>query len=720
MTHHLAYCSANSDVAEALIGHLSRKDLLFNRITPDPSAQTFGQFAENLMYQSDPVVLLLTDNLLKDEGCMAGLYPAIQSLLAREQLLVITAAGKDEAGSHVPTEYDRVVHVMKYMNFWQGKYLNLVETMRQTDSESERQAMYKQMEAASAIPGQIGDLLTLLMNAGNQTLDWDALTANRFEPYFQYFGLYELFAEPPVYPASEPATTDEPEILPQADKPVPPVVFHQPIAPVRLPEDDALLPFEEEELDAGNVPEPAPAEPEDKPFFVESSPAAPLADLQEERDALLEAVHEGLAHHTDEVALALCQDAVERFPEDQAFRLALLKAYLKQGDFGNANMQLTILRDIGLPERDAFDLTGDIREAQGNLDEALYCWIHAAQLAPDRSDPIQQKIDRLQEWKRSIPAGTAEAVAPEVSEPAEAAEVHVPEPAEPDSTEANMSVSVDAPRQPDPEPITQQERSPEKGAHTRLTVFITGATSGIGRATAEQFAAYGHRIILVGRRLDRLEQMQESLQASAPAGEVWILQLDVRDREAVAGAVQSLPVSWQDIDVLINNAGLAKGLDPIHEGSLDHWDTMIDTNIKGLLYVTRAIAPGMVSRKKGHIVNIGSSAGKEVYPKGNVYCATKFAVDALSRGMRLDLHEHNIRVSQVSPGHVEDTEFAFNRFDGDTERARIYEDFQPLKAVDVANAIYFMVTQPERVNIQDMWMYSSQQAASTIINRSGR
>jgi NADP-dependent 3-hydroxy acid dehydrogenase YdfG len=717
MTHHLAYCSANSDVADALIGHLSRKDLSFNRITPDPSAQTFGQFAENLMYQREPVVLLLTDNLLKDEGCMAGLYPAIQSLLERDQLLVITADGRDEGGQPVPTEYDRVGHVMKHMNFWQGKYLNLVETMRQTDSESERQAMYQQMEAASAIPGQIGDLLTLLMNAGSRTMEWRALEADRFEPYFQHFGLADMGSEPPTHPASEPVITDEPETPRLADHPAPPVVIRQPIAPMRLPDDKALLPLEEEELDAGNVPEPEPAEAADKPFFVEPSPAAPLPDLQEERDALLQAVHEGLVHRTSEVALALCQEAVERFPEDQALRVALLKAYLQQGDFGNATMQLDILRNIGLPKRDEFDLMGDIREAQGNPDEALYCWIHAAQLAPDRSDPIQQKIDRLQEWKRSIPAGTPEAVTPEVSEPAEAAEVYLPEP---DSTEANVSVSVDAPRQPDPEPITQQERSPLKGAHTPLTVCITGATSGIGRATAEQFAVHGHRIILVGRRLDRLEQLQETLQGSAPACEVWILQLDVRDREAVSAAVQNLPLTWQEIDVLINNAGLAKGLDPIHEGSLDHWDTMIDTNIKGLLYVTRAISPGMVSRKKGHIVNIGSSAGKEVYPKGNVYCATKFAVDALSRGMRLDLHEHNIRVSQVSPGHVEDTEFALNRFDGDAARARIYEDFQPLKAMDVAHVIYFMVTQPDRVNIQDMWMYSSQQAASTIINRSGR
>jgi NADP-dependent 3-hydroxy acid dehydrogenase YdfG len=199
-----------------------------------------------------------------------------------------------------------------------------------------------------------------------------------------------------------------------------------------------------------------------------------------------------------------------------------------------------------------------------------------------------------------------------------------------------------------------------------------------------------------------------------------MLPFDVRDPGSVQAALANLPESWQNIDILINNAGLAKGLAPIQEGSLDHWEQMIDTNIKGLLYVTRAVAPGMVARRRGHIVNIGSSAGKEVYAKGNVYCATKFAVEALTRAIRLDLHAHNIRVSQVSPGHVEETEFAITRFDGDAERARIYNDFQPLKSSDVAEAIYWMATRPPHVNIQDIVMFGTQQASATVIDRSGR
>ena len=249
--------------------------------------------------------------------------------------------------------------------------------------------------------------------------------------------------------------------------------------------------------------------------------------------------------------------------------------------------------------------------------------------------------------------------------------------------------------------------------------MITGATSGIGRATAELFARHGHRLILTGRRAERLGAVKNELE-QAYRSDVLILPFDVRDQHTVQAVIDGLPEAWQEIDVLLNNAGLAKGLAPIHEGNLDHWETMIDTNIKGLLYVTRAVAPGMVKRRHGHIINIGSSAGKEVYPNGAVYCATKFAVDALTRAMRMDLYTHQIRVSQVSPGHVEETEFAITRFDGDAERANIYEGFQPLKASDVAETIYFIATRPAHVNIQDVYMFSSQQASAMLVDRSGR
>ncbi|MCC6412151.1 MAG: SDR family NAD(P)-dependent oxidoreductase [Saprospiraceae bacterium] len=271
-------------------------------------------------------------------------------------------------------------------------------------------------------------------------------------------------------------------------------------------------------------------------------------------------------------------------------------------------------------------------------------------------------------------------------------------------------VEVVAEAAPAAQPVYRREQ---------LTVFITGATSGIGRATAEVFAREGHRLIITGRRAERLDEISKHLSSHFGA-EVYTLNFDVSNIAAVTNAIENLPENWQDIDMLINNAGGAMGLAPIHEGRIDHWETMIDANIKGLLYVTRLISPGMVKRRKGHILNIGSTAGKETYPNGNVYCATKFAVDALTRAMRMDLYTHNIRVSQVSPGHVEETEFALTRFEGDVEKAKIYKDFQPLKSGDVAEVIYFIATRPAHVNIQDVLMMGTQQASSMLIDRSGR
>lgn len=251
------------------------------------------------------------------------------------------------------------------------------------------------------------------------------------------------------------------------------------------------------------------------------------------------------------------------------------------------------------------------------------------------------------------------------------------------------------------------------------TVFISGATAGIGRATATLFAENGFRLILNGRRSERLDELKATFEEEYDVA-VKLLPFDVSEVSAVQEAVENLGEEWQNVDILINNAGKARGAAPIHEGDFAHWDEMIDTNIKGLLYLTRAISPQMVNRKSGHIINVGSAVGKEVYKNGNVYCATKFAVDGLTRAMRMDLHEHNIRVSQVSPAHVEETEFASVRYDGDQEKANIYQDFKPLSAQDVAETIYFMATRPAHVNVQDVLIMGTQQATATMIDRSGR
>lgn len=250
-------------------------------------------------------------------------------------------------------------------------------------------------------------------------------------------------------------------------------------------------------------------------------------------------------------------------------------------------------------------------------------------------------------------------------------------------------------------------------------ILITGATSGIGRATAYELAGEGHDLILTGRREDRLKKIQDDLVKDYPGLQVRIMVFDVRDPDVVKEALSTL--EDHNIDVLINNAGLAKGFSEIHEGDLHHWEQMIDTNIKGLLYVTKIVSGWMVERGKGQILNVCSVAGKQPYPKGNVYCATKHAVDALTHSMRIDLHKYGIRVGQVSPSHVEETEFAEVRFDGDKERgAQVYENWQPLKSSDIAEVITFIISRPAHVNIEDVDVFGSQQATATIVDRSGR
>jgi 3-hydroxy acid dehydrogenase / malonic semialdehyde reductase len=247
-------------------------------------------------------------------------------------------------------------------------------------------------------------------------------------------------------------------------------------------------------------------------------------------------------------------------------------------------------------------------------------------------------------------------------------------------------------------------------------VFITGASSGIGRSCALAFAPLGAKLLLAARRRERLDELAAELRDKYPV-EAYVFELDVRDQPAVERAVAELPAEWSAIQVLVNNAGLSRGLDKLHEGKLLDWEEMIDTNVKGLIYVSRAVIPGMVKRNGGHIINIGSIAGHEVYVGGNVYCATKFAVNALSKGMRLDLNGTPIRVSEVAPGLVE-TEFSIVRYRGDKDKAgKAYQGMTPLTGDDIADAVVYCATRPAHVNISEMIVMPTAQAATWLVHR---
>lgn len=247
-------------------------------------------------------------------------------------------------------------------------------------------------------------------------------------------------------------------------------------------------------------------------------------------------------------------------------------------------------------------------------------------------------------------------------------------------------------------------------------VLITGASSGIGTACAKTFAGAGAKLILAARRWERLQQLADELKKEFDI-EIHLLQLDVRDRSAVESAISNLPPDWSDIDILINNAGLSRGLDKLHTGDFQDWEEMIDTNIKGLLYLSRYVVPGMVNRDRGHVINLGSIAGHQTYPGGNVYCATKAAVRAISEGLKQDLLGTPVRVTSVDPGMVE-TEFSEVRFHGDTERAeRVYQGVTPLTPDDVADVIFFCATRSPHVNINEVVLMPVDQASTTLVNR---
>lgn len=249
-----------------------------------------------------------------------------------------------------------------------------------------------------------------------------------------------------------------------------------------------------------------------------------------------------------------------------------------------------------------------------------------------------------------------------------------------------------------------------------MIALITGATAGFGKATAELFASNGWNVIITGRRKTRLEVLERQLREKYSI-DVVTLCFDIRKADEVKKALESVPDQWRKVDLLVNNAGLASGLSTIQEGALSDWEEMIDTNVKGLLYATRIVAPWMIKNGKGHIINIGSIAGKEVYANGNVYCATKHAVDALTKGMRIDLLPHGIRVSQIAPGMAE-TEFSIVRFKGDEDRAKkVYLGLQPLTATDIAETIWWVASRPAHVNINDIVIMPSAQANSTTAQR---
>lgn len=769
----LAFCSHNTDVTDHLAGKLSRAGIAFNQICDQPGDQP-GQFASRVQSTDEPVLLIITDNYLRNLNCMADGLAMLQSLLRQHRATVVIANGVDTKGNPTPTLIERNVDALQYIHYWQDKYQHMLD--RRADvPPHEREAFEQDLGVLQELGQNIGEFISGLRESFYFT--WPQLTANHFTLFFQQFNLghlheeYKMLArlDEVVPPMSHTTTSENVAETPVYTglSPAAASATETEFAPVEEPVVEQ--PTQSESLGA---PEPKPANIEqtakDAWFWIEQGqtdrglqlfelaieqypgneyvrseylralsahtqkgappvppqPQAPVAEPTESKK--YDQMGEEAMQKGDFLFAKYCWDRVaEMSPEYPGIyaKLDILTSEHLQDYKETAihYLQSAIHQD----EQNAdlhYRLASILRDHQGRFEEALQHLQKAVELAPDNAgawfDLAYASLQMGRNNEASSQYQHAISLAPGLrtdaydqlyqNEPSTVSTPAVPKPEASPTPPPQVEVAAE----PAPAPQLPYQRN-------RLTVFISGATSGIGMATAEVFAREGHRLIITGRRAERLDEISKYLSSHFGA-EVHTLNFDVSNIDAVTNAIKSLPENWQDIDMLINNAGGAKGLAPIHEGRIDHWETMIDANLKGLLYVTRLISPGMVKRRKGHILNICSTAGKETYPNGNVYCATKFAVEALTRAMRMDLYTHNIRVSQVSPGHVEETEFALTRFDGDVEKAKIYKDFQPLKSSDVAEVIYFIATRPAHVNIQDVLMMGTQQASSMLIDRSGR
>lgn len=775
----LAFDPQNQSTAQRISERLQNAGIP-TRLISASSSGFDSVFAETLQDSDTPVAVLVSDNLLKNVSAMNGFLDTLRLLNQSGRFLGLLVESVDpESGATKPTEIDRMSNLLHYLNYWQNAWLEL-SSRRQDADETIQAAIEPELDATRRIADQIGDLIGMLRELN--CIQEPALYSNNFAILADRFGLIprqtQAAAPDPLptplslAPSPAPAfPVDEPIVPPIETEPIgteretivtPPNLdaiirdaefwiqngrLEQGLEILQLaceeyPDHEGLrdaynnalgqIQPSQETTSAGAAIPPAPSEP--APDADQSKPEPETSSPGEFRESETESyirLGDEAAEKGDYLFAKICWDrALELKPDypGLALKMGLATAeHLPQ--YRETAIHYLKIASEQTPDDPSIPLriARLMRNFPEEYPEALWHYNRSLQADKYQGEAWIEMADLFGKLdmgdKATIAYKNAISVNPALATPEfnkRFLGIEEPEPAvlpEPkiqaEAPTEERQIETDAEPAPVPAPAPP---APTK----RLTVLITGATSGIGRATAEIFAANGHRVLLNGRRIERLRDMLSDFNARYPHTEVAALPFDVRDRGAVAGAFENLPNEWREIDLLINNAGLAKGLAPIHEGKLEDWETMIDTNIKGLLYVTRCVAPGMVARREGHIINTGSSAGKEVYPNGNVYCATKFAVDALTKAMRHDLYQHNVRVSQVSPGHVEDTEFALNRFDGDASKANIYADFQPLKATDVAEVIYFIATRPPHVNLQDVWMYSTQQASAMAIDRSGR
>jgi len=773
----LAYCIDNIKVAEEIERQLSRASYSFEHFYCKRTTNEEALSAQ-LRSKVGPVLLIISDNFLKSAQCMSGGLKLLQERGSDILPIVVDGQQRDEQGnqSSVPTQFDRVSDIIKYINYWQDQYLDLRKQKRQLQDELDEEAFNEHLRVMRDVSGEVGEFLRTLRNMDFMT--YEEFSANSFEQFFQFTdddAGWRMFRDlqplvPPTPMPPQPESKPEPEPEPEVNLNDIPGMD---ILKERQADTEEPAPQESQDVQPQEEPTPEPQPTEStsnnsfhfisesdsdenigsKEFFQTESSSEPEESVED----ILVQVDNLLQFENRPEALQVLEKAVQSRPNhaELRYRYASLLA-MKSDQQSAAVEQLEHVLEADPEHEEALYLRGQLAELEEDFllaknsyekvidqdDENADAYYRLGMvISANFPDQMEQAAKYFKKAAKHDPYNFdalyryANLLSEELDKPKKAMKyLRKVLKAQPSHPFANYDLAVLYHQQGDqanareyylravkinpelktpkndkafefkikPESITgekaltedtietlkqsirqledmlhaQQKAAEEQPALEKSslpgkgkTVLITGATAGIGRATAELLAENGFSLILTGRRQERLEKMEAELEDQYPTS-VQTLAFDVRDAKAAEQAFGALDAEWQTVDILINNAGKAKGLSPIHEGELDHWEEMIDTNVKGLLYMTRLVAPQMVKRGKGQIINIGSSAGKEVYPNGNVYCATKSAVDALTKSMRLDLHKHNIRVSQISPGHVEETEFARVRFDGDEERAK--------------------------------------------------
>ena len=672
---YLIYASKDRINAESISHKLENKGIEFIH---NPAAPILQAALQN--FPSTPIFLLLSDALLRSLETVELLQVFMKSL--PEKIFVLLSPA--EQGAEVPQIQD-VHQVMRYRDFWYDEWIKL----RRQTSQEENLTLEQHKEWAKAMSTHVHTLLRQINGLKPQTLEVFWQTEGR--SFFEHLQRLDLFE------SRRAVTLVEPKSLLPPEKPmIEEVLISQVAVSETAQEDPAPAPAKLElEAKTETAVKESLGEPKGIEIINDLDVLFFMAETETEQGSYVQAqlCYERILQldPTNGRALLWLARLFDRYLDQKAlaeqhYRRALLFSESSAALFYEYAL---VLYQQGQYRR-AIDLLDQAIEEQGQ--EAEY-YLVLAQCRGQLQQITEAKAAYLQ----------ACLLNPDTFLPELEAQLKIFRPHKPEVAEV----------------LEVQTLKPMENPNADTVVLVTGASSGIGRAIAEVFALHGYKVILTGRRGERLREVKKGLLERFEQAQIELLEFDVREPKVLAGALAALPQNYQNIDILINNAGLALGLEGIHEGDLAHWETMIDTNIKGLLYLTRAISPSMVARKKGHILNIGSIAGQQGYAKGAVYCATKAAVAMLTQVMRLDLAPHGVKVSALNPGHVE-TEFALVRFEQDAEKANIYGDFQPLRAEDVAEMAFFMLTRPKHVHVQDCLICPSQQASATQVERSGR